>query len=356
MSLSEVLPSAAAALGVRGFQDTMGFGAPRHVVVVLVDGLGWQLLQEHAQHAPTLMALTGTAMQTVFPSTTATALGSLGTGLPPGGHGLVGGTFWLPEADVVLNPLRWSTAASPYAVQPEPTVFERAASSGVEVSLIGNPDYAESGLTKAVLRGGRYVSADLALSATRAVADATTADRSLTYVYWAELDRVGHEFGAGSPEWIGALRRVDAIVANVADALPTDAVAFVTADHGMVNCPPQEQVRIQEHPDLMAGVRLIAGEPRVRHLFVDDHDDRVVQRWSTHLGERASVLTRGELLDRDLLGAVEDGIEERIGDLVVIASGHVSLASTTDRRVSALLGQHGALTSDERAIPALWIR
>lgn len=356
MSLPEVLPSAAAALGVPGFVDTLGFGAARHVVVVLVDGLGWRLLQEHARHAPTLAALTGTAMQTVFPSTTATALGSLGTGLPPGGHGLVGGTFWLPDADVVLNPLRWSPAASPYAVQPEPTVFERVASVGVDVSLIGHPDYADSGLTKAVLRGGRYVSADLSLSAAGAVSDATAGDRSLTYVYWAELDRVGHEYGAGSTPWIGALRRVDAIVAELADALPVDAVAFVTADHGMVNCPASSQVRIQEHADLVAGVRLIAGEPRVRHLFVDEDADRVAVRWSQHLGERASVLTREQLLDRGLLGAVDDGIEERVGDLVVIAAGEVSLASTTDRRVSSLLGQHGALTTQEREIPALWIR
>lgn len=356
MSLTEVLPSAAAALGVAGFRDTLGFGAARHVVVVLVDGLGWRLLQEHAQHAPTLAALTGAPMQTVFPSTTATALGSLGTGLPPGGHGLVGGTFWLPDADVVLNPLHWSPTASPYAVQPEPTVFEHVASSGVDVSLIGNADYADSGLTKAVLRGGRYVGADLSRSVAPAVAEATAGDRSLTYMYWAELDRVGHEYGAGSTPWVGALRRVDAIVAELADALPSDAIAFVTADHGMVNCPPTAQVRIQEHADLVAGVRLIAGEPRVRHLFVDEDADLVAVRWAQHLGERASVLTRAQLLDQGLLGAVEDGLEERIGDLVVIAAGELSLASATDRRVSSLLGQHGALTTQEREIPALWIR
>ena len=200
------------------------------------------------------------------------------------------------------------------------------------------------------------MSADLSLSAAGAVSDATAGDRSLTYVYWAELDRVGHEYGAGSTPWIGALRRVDAIVAELADALPVDAVAFVTADHGMVNCPASSQVRIQEHADLVAGVRLIAGEPRVRHLFVDEDADRVAVRWSQHLGERASVLTREQLLDRGLLGAVDDGIEERVGDLVVIAAGEVSLASTTDRRVSSLLGQHGALTTQEREIPALWIR
>lgn len=356
MSLPEVLPSAAAALGVRGFQDTVGFGHARHAVILLVDGLGWKLLRAYAEHAPTLASLSGGAMDTVFPSTTATALGSLGTGLPPGSHGLVGGTFWLPDADLVLNPLRWSAEASPYAVQPEPTVFERVASAGVDVSLVGNPDYASSGLTKAVLRGGRYIGADLAESAAAAVTEASAGDRSLTYAYWAELDRVGHEFGAGSAQWIRALVRVDAIIAEVASALPRDGVAFVTADHGMVNCPVTSQILIQEHRDLMAGVRLVTGEPRVRHLFVEDPDDRVAERWTQHLGDRATVLTRAELLDRRLLGAMVDGIEERIGDVIVVATGDVSLASTTDRRVSSLLGQHGALTTQEREIPALWIR
>lgn len=355
MTLTEVLPSAAAALGVAGYRDTLGFGEARHVVVLLIDGLGWHLLREHAEQAPTLAALPGAAIQTVFPSTTPTALGSLGTGLPPGAHGLIGGTFWLPEAEMVLNPLRWSTSASPLAVQPEPTVFERVAATGIDVSLVGNTDYAASGLTRAVLRGGRYIACDLRLSASGAIADATANARSLTYVYWAELDRVGHEFGAASSAWVAALRRADAIVHAIAQAMPADSVLFVTADHGMVNCPVEAQVHIQAHPDLAADLDVIAGEPRVRHLFTRDAE-RVADRWAARLGDRAQVLTRRELLDRGLFGEVEDGIDERIGDVVVIATGEVSLTSDTDRRVSSLLGQHGALTAQEREIPALWLR
>lgn len=356
MSLHEVLPSAAAALGVAGFHDTLGFADARHAVVVLIDGLGWRLLQEHRDAAPTISGLDGSGMPTVFPSTTAAALGSLGTGLLPGGHGLVAGTFWLPEADVVLNPLRWSTAASPIAVQPEPTVFERAAAAGVGVSLIGGAEYAHTGLTRAVLRGGNYVATDLADAAGAVVADACRSDRSLVYVYWAELDRVGHVHGAGSTPWRAALRRADRIVAEIADALPSGATMLVTADHGMVNCPPEAQIRIQSEPDLIAGVRLVAGEPRVRHLFVDEPVDHVGARWRARLGELATVHTRLELIDSGLIGPCEDGIDERVGDLVVIAHDDVALASTTDRRVSALLGQHGALTAIERDIPALWRR
>ena len=173
MFLAQVASSAAAALGVPGMHDQVGFGEARHCVIVLVDGLGWELLSAHAEHAPTLSALTGDHEDTVFPSTTPTALASLGTGLLPGMHGMVAGTFWLPEADVVLNPLQWPAVANPIAVQPEPTVFETAAAYGVSVSTIADGKYADSGLTRAVLRGGTYRPTDVATHAGRALAQAT---------------------------------------------------------------------------------------------------------------------------------------------------------------------------------------
>jgi predicted AlkP superfamily phosphohydrolase/phosphomutase len=48
-------------------------GAPR-IVVLLLDGLGWNQLQTYAEHMPTLASMTGGHITTVAPSTTATAL------------------------------------------------------------------------------------------------------------------------------------------------------------------------------------------------------------------------------------------------------------------------------------------
>ncbi len=357
MSLAEVAPSAAAALGARGFHDTLGFGAPRHVVILLIDGLGWELLRAHLDDAPVLAAAAGAPMPTVFPTTTATALGSLGTGLLPGMHGLVGGTFWLPEADVVLNPLTWSTQASPLAVQPEPTVFERLTREGVVVTTIADPKFADSGLTRAALRGGGYRGVDLRAEGASALVAATSgAGRTLSYVYWGALDRVGHVQGAGSAPWRQALREADAIAGSIADALPPDAVLLVTADHGMVNCPRGSRIAVDADPALMAGVRLVAGEPRVRQVYVHEAADAVARRWAQALGPRAQVLTREHLIDTGLVGEVDEGIEERFGDVIAIAREDTSLTTARDARVSGLLGQHGALTSAERAIPALWFR
>ena len=78
-------------------------------MLLVLDGLGWEQLQERRHLAPTLASMVGGPITTVAPSTTATALTSITTGLTPGEHGLVG--YRMEVAGQVLNVLRWGTAS-----------------------------------------------------------------------------------------------------------------------------------------------------------------------------------------------------------------------------------------------------
>jgi len=80
--------------------------AARQVVLLTLDGLGWEQLSERAHLAPTLCSMVGGPITTVAPSTTATALTSLTTGEPPARHGVVGYRVRVGGNDV-LNVLRW---------------------------------------------------------------------------------------------------------------------------------------------------------------------------------------------------------------------------------------------------------
>ncbi len=75
------------------------------VVLLVLDGLGWAQLEAHRSRVPELAAMTGGAVTTVTPSTTAAALTSLATGMAPAEHGIVG--FRMRVDDAVLNVLRW---------------------------------------------------------------------------------------------------------------------------------------------------------------------------------------------------------------------------------------------------------
>jgi hypothetical protein len=354
-TLADVATSAAAAVGAPGFIDRLGLGPCRHVVVLLVDGLGWNALARHRDLAPALAGMSGEAIDAVFPTTTPVGLGSFGTGLLPGAHGLVGASFWLPESDEVLSPLHWGDRPLPVAVQPEPTVFEAVARAGIAMATVSPAGYRESGLTRATLRGGDYRPADDAAERMAQVAAIlTTSGPSFTYVYWFELDRIGHEFGVASRQWRDALVRVDDLVAGLLSALPSGSTLVVTADHGMVDCPPEARIQIEDHPSLMVGVKAVTGDPRARHVYVRPgaaHDVR--DTWRAILGDRVDVYSRAQVVSSRLMGDVDPALAGRIGDIMAVSGGAALLASRTDATVSGLLGQHGALTDDEVLIPAL---
>jgi len=334
------------------------------VCLLLVDGLGWHQLTDHADHAPFLTALAAgrDPITAGFPATTAASIASIGTGLPSGRHGVVGLSFAV-EGEV-LNALRWSRhgvnghvdlreTVVPERVQPEATAFERAAATGVHVRVVAPRDQRRSGLTRAVLRGGEFTSVhalgDLTASA---VAALNAGDRVFCYAYHGDLDLMGHVYGPGSDPWLRQLEYVDLLAASIAEGLPPDGVLVVTADHGMIAMT--DRVDLDEEPALASGVAMIGGEARVRHLYTEPGaTDAVRATWQQALGDRAWIRTRDEAVAEGWFGpSVTAG--ERIGDLVVAATGTTGLGrSAAEPVLSAMIGQHGSLTPEELLVPLL---
>jgi hypothetical protein len=151
-------------------------------VVVLVDGLGWHLLRRAVRNAEYLTGLLGDALPITsgVPSTTATSLTSLGTGLSPGEHGMVGYTSRVPGTDHVLNALYWDIAMSPREYQPRSTIFERSADAGVRVSSVSPAQFASSGLTVAAQRGAEFVGVGAEANDRQRVAMTPTNEPSIT--------------------------------------------------------------------------------------------------------------------------------------------------------------------------------
>lgn len=387
-ALAEVTPSMAAALGVPGFADTLG--VTRHpddvtaAGVLLIDGLGADLLADHPHDAPALHELaraTGSRRITAcFPATTAVSIASLGTGLAPGEHGIEGYSMAVPpfaepdaDPDVVLNTLRWCAQGAtdpvdllvdlpPEKVQPRPTVFEAALRAGVAVSRVAPEVQRRSGLTRAALRGGRFhgVSAlgDLAAGFLQGMA-VEPEERALVYAYHGDLDMIGHLHGPGSLPWRMQLRIVDRLVAAIAECLRPGAVLLVVADHGMVATDRGWHVDLDHSPTLLTGVRRLAGETRVRHVHtVDGAAGDVLAAWRGELGEAAWVLSRDEAVDAGWFGpVVTDTARGRIGDVVAAARGRWTLVrSRTEPRETAFVGHHGSLTSAEQLVPLIVAR
>lgn len=358
-SLTDLLPAVAAALGSRGVLPETALELPEApaYVVLLVDGLGYDLLAEHPGEAPYLHGtLAGSRPATAgVPSTTATSLTSLGTALVPGGHGLVGFTVRIPGTERLLNHLTWDKRVDPMQWQPRPTAFGRLAESGVATTVVSKREFAGSGLTVCSQRGARYVGADRVGERIAATAYAALDRPSLTYVYDGDLDWTGHRYGVDSPQWRSQLTAVDGFAEQLRAALPSGTSLVVVADHGMVDCPAEARVDIDAVDGLRDGVQLVGGEARFRHLYcrsgaVPD----VIAAWRELLGARGEVLTRADAAGRGWFGEVSGEHGPRIGDVVVAARGDLAVVSSADFPYEAkLVGLHGSLTPREMRIPLL---
>lgn len=355
--LHALIPSLSATVGVRLPGAVADFGSARHVVIVLIDGLGWVSLNAHRELTPTLAAGSIEQWLADVPTTTPTGLAALGTGLPVGEHGFVGATFLLPETGDLLAPLHWPAHVPPIMVQPEPTVFERLRAEGVSTWNIGPVAYATSGLTNAVLRGATYRGVNSIAEygdALRVIHE--RGEKTCSYVYWPELDRVGHRHGVDSHAWRSALRVVDDLISVLVTAAHPESLLLVTADHGMIDVRPSDRIEVEDVRALRGVTRAVGGEPRFRHFYIDGDPAAVVASCRNEIGHAFDVMTRADVIDSGMFGVVDPALHDRIGDVVAVAKERWILASPTDRRVSGFIGQHGAATAAEQCIPAVLIR
>ncbi|MDH6486760.1 alkaline phosphatase family protein [Streptomyces sp. SAI-127] len=371
-SLADLLPTLAAGMAVPDTTAAISELTPAdRNCVFLIDGLGWEQLKAHPDEAPFMTSLladsrggTGRPLTSGYPATTATSLASVGTGRPPGAHGLPGYTVRNPATGELMNQLRWQPWTKPQVWQPYPTVFQLADQAGVHVAQVTSPTFQNTPLTKVALSGGTFLGRlsgedrmDLAAE------QLAVGDRSLVYTYYSEVDGAGHRFGVDSDTWRGQLMYVDRLVQRLAEQLPPNSTLYVTADHGMIDIPFDEQHRIDfdEDWELRAGVALLGGEGRARHVYaVPGAAGDVLTCWREVLGEQFWVASRDEAIAAGWFGPpdhCDERVYDRIGDVVAAARDDVLLiASEREPKESAMVGNHGSMTPAEQLVPLLEVR
>ena len=357
-SLPDLASSLLASLGVTAEPNPLSLPPASRACLLVVDGLGWELLRDHPAAAPCLseLAVHGGPLTAGFPATTVTSLSSLGTGRPPGQHGMLGYQVAIPGQPRLLNGLRWDSSVDPLAWQPGETVYQRAVEAGVSAFRVAAPALEKTGLSAAVMRGNSYRPAEsLGALAAEAAAALRAADRALVTVYHGQLDSTGHVFGCGSDAWRYHLGHVDKLAEQLASAIPAGTPLYVTADHGMVDVGPADRIDADTTPGLLDGVALLGGEPRARHVYaVPGAGADVLQAWRAIIGSRAWVLSRDEAIGAGWFGPVEPWLADRIGDVVAAPAGPWAvIASEAEKLESSLIGMHGSLTSADQLVPLL---
>lgn len=360
-NLAQLLPNLLGALLGKesAFSGALTSRAKKNIVFLLVDGLGAISLAEHIQNFPTLSQMSAMApIKSTFPSTTASALTSLSTGQAPGVHGMLGYTTRVPNSGYpqrLLNALKWDPRVDPTIWQSQATLFEQAAYRDLDCTYIAAKRYEGTGFTEATLRGAQYLGENriegMVSSARRILQSATRPQ--FIYMYVNFVDQAGHSDGVASARWLEALWQVEELMTMIKDQL--DALLVVSSDHGMLTSDNQ----IVVDQKLLKGVALLGGEPRMRHLYLDQSSPSAIaavkENWlvANELSEKVELLTRAQA--SQLFGGLSSTNSERAGDLIAIPKSdwllieHARLAQE-----GAMKGHHGGASEIEMQIPLLF--
>lgn len=320
------------------------------VVLLVLDGLGWDQLHDRLATAPTLAGLEGGPVTSVTPTTTATALTSIATGLTPGEHGVVG--YRVAVDGEVLNVLRWSTADGDARRHIDPEQFQtHPAFAAHRPAVVTKAEFASSGFSGAHLCEVRFNGYRVPSTLVTEVGRLLRGGEPFVYAYYDGVDKVAHEYGLGE-HYDAEVAAADRLVGDVLSVLPPGAALVVTADHGQVHVG--DRIRTL-HRDLLPHISYQSGEGRFRWLHARSGRAPALHEAAlAHHGHDAWVVTREETIEQGWWGpAVSSAARGRLGDVALVAREPVSFHDDADSGPFVLVGRHGSLTRDEMLVPCL---
>jgi hypothetical protein len=346
------------------FFDPSVMAGVKNIVLLCVDGMGYSRLRK----TRFLRKMEGFPLTSVAPSTTATALSTLASGLTPQEHGIVGFRIFLRELGHVTNMLRFGPSMGlgsfadegidPEIFFPFRTIYQKLKSAGVKSYLVNKADFTESPLSQMIYRGGESVPylnlPDMFIRARKML---EMPGKKFVYLYWDMVDTASHIYGPDTEEALGEIKLLDSQVSQFLDKLKPGTLFLLTADHGVIKAGKAEDLgkhrRFTENLDPPP-----TGESRFSFLHCKKGKrERIEEYFGNHFSRKAVLLDSGELLEKGLFGRGKPFPEtvHRIGNFIIAPKGNYSFTYPyLDRRDAK--GKHAGLSREEMLVPFLWKR
>ena len=324
------------------------------IVLLVIDGLGYEQLQRHAHIAPNLMSLVGGSITTIAPSTTASALTSLVTGASPAEHGIVG--YRMDMGDSIMNSLRWwSDTRDLRKVHPPATVQPIPPFVGMTIPVVSRAELEGSAFTEAHLRGSRPCGWRAASSIVAQCAHLISSGEKFVYAYYDGIDKIAHERGFGA-YYDSEIAATDWLVGSLLNTLPSGTTLAITADHGQVQVDDNV---VHLSNDIKASLHHQSGEGRFRWLHAKrGQESDLLQIATDSYSDIAWVASRDQVIEEAWLGParggrIADQVKRRLGDVALVPFTATTFDDPLDSGPFSLVCRHGSLTADEMFVPFL---
>lgn len=374
--LINLIASCSASRGGRALHPVLGalppqaLSAARNLVLVLIDGLGYNYLCGPGAGSSLAAHLAG-RLTSVFPSTTASAITTTFTGLAPAEHGLTGWYTWFPEADTIAAALPFKPRGAGESLEQlgiSPSRLYRGAplfdSLMAEPYVVSYRPIIDSHYNRHFCgRSNRLAYDDLAGFVAQTEAAVKTGSGSkFIYAYYPEFDTSAHRHGVGSAETAKVFAEIDAAFCDLLRRLSgTDTAVILTADHGFIDCPPENALDFADSPELASLLaRPLTGERRVAFCHVaPGRKEEFKARASEWLEGKADVLDGAVPLAEGWFGSgdLHPNIADRAGDFVLMMRDTYTVKDWLPGEPRHLhIGNHGGMSDDEMYIPLVVAR
>ncbi len=340
------------------------------VVVLVIDGLGDRFLCVHGAGSALLAHRQG-RLSSVFPSTTASAVTTLLTGVSPARHGLNGWFIHDRRFGGVIAPLPLLRRAGGSVeafrliprLFPQASMFRRARRA---VVVLSPQDIAFSRFSRHHNRGARIRPYQGLDALGPAIVDEANAMRrnggGLVHAYYPVFDALSHAYGSHSAEALHCFARIDAMFAALCERLAGTGVRLVlTADHGFIDAPPERALRLPAGGEVAGMLDApLFGERRLAFCAVRLGAEGDFEAWAAEALAGKAVVMRGEeVLAAGLLGPDQPHrrLRERVGTHVLLMEPGCTVIDEVEGEVPhELIGVHGGLTTDEMMVPLIRVR
>lgn len=319
----------------------------KNVVLVLFDGLGYNILKRNKEYCPFLNKYLVSSISSTFPSTTMAARTTIESGLNPVEHGWLGWDVYFKQFDNAIT-LKCNYVKRTKEVITDYNIAKTLLKYETIADKVNKIDGCYAKKINVLARNE-----DQTLKKARdEIKEICNNDfKNYIYLYCDEPDQVFHKYGCDSKEAIQKLKEIDAEFKKLCNSLD-DALIIALADHGHLNV---EYVTLSDYPEI---INMLKGDVSIDNRACsfrvkDEYIKVFPEKLKRVLKDDFIIMSGKEVYDRKLFG---DGVENKyykdaIGDFFGVAVSNKSIRY--DESVHMHKSGHSGITEEEMIVPLI---
>ncbi|TFG32891.1 hypothetical protein EU527_09160 [Candidatus Thorarchaeota archaeon] len=334
----------------------------RHILLLVVDGLGYNHLKNYAPDSLLQKHLTDSITSVFLPST-GSAITSIMTGVAPQQHCVTGWFVYLREYGVVSRILPYSNTIDHNLLGSDisnvVSVKPILTSIGPNYSLVMPEQIADSVFTKNLTHNANRIRYSGLRQFFKKIGRAVVQSKSKSYIYgyWPGLDASAHMHGSSSTEAQQQLKEFDNHLLTLIESLEgSDTKIIVTGDHGFNDVEQTNVIYTHEHPAFEECLILpLCGDTRSVYAYVRSRKiDQFEKYVHTKFENACELRSSADLIEDNWFGLynAHPRLYDRVGDYTLIFNeGNAIVNCFPGFEPLVMAGHHGGISTNEMLVP-----